>query len=67
MVRDHPISVKHWTLTHAYSVNGDDSTHSKFRVFETLYTDKNVRQIARELGDTQLLAKISTGDLIAIG
>ena len=46
---------------------GKDQKQFKLRAFETLYSDKNVRQIATELGDTGLLAKIAVGDLILIG
>ena len=46
---------------------GKDHKQFKLRAFETLDSDKNVRQIATELGDTGLLAKIAVGDLISIG
>ena len=46
---------------------GNDQKQFKLRAFESLDSDKNVRQIATELGDTGLLAKIAAGDLISIG
>ena len=46
---------------------GKDQKQFKLQAFETLDSDKNVRQIATELGDTGLLAKIAVGDLISIG
>ena len=66
-----------WGLSVSDNENDNDNEvpskrkkHGKTEVLhcvEAFDCDKNIRQAAIEMGDTQLLAKLSEGDLIARG
>ena len=43
-----------------------DETTGDFHKVETISLDTRIRNIAKELQDTKLLAKLSVGDMIAI-
>ena len=44
-----------------------DDTTDNFTKVETMSLDSHVTQIAEKLRDTKLLAKLSGGDMVAIG